>query len=147
MKIFNKIKTNNKAVSAVIGVILMVAITVAIAATVYVYVTGYGSDTVPTPSITMNQDAALSAGNVNFSIDSASNDAKWSDIEIVVGTSNLGTAAAASPPSSDWYHSSSDDTVSAGETIWINDGQVSDGNKVQLVHVPSNSIIVEKTLY
>jgi len=147
MKIFNKVKTNNKAVSAVIGVILMVAITVAIAATVYVYVTGFGSSTVPTPSISIGQDAALSNNNVNFTIDSASNDAKWSDIELVVNNTDLGVAAAASPPTNDWSHSGSDDTVSAGETIWINHADVVAGNKVQLVHVPSNSVIVEKTLY
>ena len=40
MKANRKFKANEEAVSAVIGVILMVAITVAIAATVYVYVSG-----------------------------------------------------------------------------------------------------------
>ena len=40
MKANRKFKDGEEAVSAVIGVILMVAITVAIAATVYVYVTG-----------------------------------------------------------------------------------------------------------
>jgi len=40
MKANRKFKENEEAVSAVIGVILMVAITVAIAATVYVYVSG-----------------------------------------------------------------------------------------------------------
>ena len=40
MKANRKFKNEDEAVSAVIGVILMVAITVAIAATVYVYVSG-----------------------------------------------------------------------------------------------------------
>lgn len=40
MKANRKFKEEDEAVSAVIGVILMVAITVAIAATVYVYVSG-----------------------------------------------------------------------------------------------------------
>ena len=40
MKANRKFKNEEEAVSAVIGVILMVAITVAIAATVYVYVSG-----------------------------------------------------------------------------------------------------------
>ena len=40
MKANRKFRKEEKAVSAVIGVILMVAITVAIAATVYVYVSG-----------------------------------------------------------------------------------------------------------
>jgi len=45
MKANRKFIDDDKAVSAVIGVILMVAITVAIAATVYVYVSGLGSST------------------------------------------------------------------------------------------------------
>ena len=40
MVLITKSKKNEDAVSAVIGVILMVAITVAIAATVYVYISG-----------------------------------------------------------------------------------------------------------
>jgi flagellin-like protein len=49
------IEADERAVSAVIGVILMVAITVAIAATVYVYVSGMlpsSSSTTPTVSMT-----------------------------------------------------------------------------------------------
>ncbi|MCX6668039.1 MAG: type IV pilin [Euryarchaeota archaeon] len=56
-KFINGIK-GEKAVSAVIGVILMVAITVAIAATVYVYVSGMlpsSSNTTPTVSMTAAQ--------------------------------------------------------------------------------------------
>ena len=49
---------NIAAVSAVIGVILMVAITVALAATIYVYTSNMmgGGTTIPTPTITFYKD-------------------------------------------------------------------------------------------
>ena len=62
MKANRKFVEGEEAVSAVIGVILMVAITVAIAATVYVYVTGI----VPTTSSTTeNAGVTVSESSVN----------------------------------------------------------------------------------
>ncbi|MGF3555157.1 MAG: type IV pilin [Thermoplasmatota archaeon] len=59
MKANRKFKNENEAVSAVIGVILMVAITVAIAATVYVYVSGMlGTPTATAPKISWTPNAA-----------------------------------------------------------------------------------------
>ncbi len=56
MKANRKFKEEDNAVSAVIGVILMVAITVAIAATVYVYVSGMlGSGPSTSPTLGMVQ--------------------------------------------------------------------------------------------
>ena len=60
MKANRKFKQENEAVSAVIGVILMVAITVAIAATVYVYVSG-----MLTPGGQKNPELAAIADDVN----------------------------------------------------------------------------------
>ena len=52
------IEADERAVSAVIGVILMVAITVAIAATVYVYVSGMiGGTKTQTPNVACTTDA------------------------------------------------------------------------------------------
>ena len=59
MKSNRKFKMEEEAVSAVIGVILMVAITVAIAATVYVYVSGMlGTPTTTAPKISWTPNAA-----------------------------------------------------------------------------------------
>lgn len=56
MKANRKFIEDGEAVSAVIGVILMVAITVAIAATVYVYVSGMlGGGTDISPTVTLQQ--------------------------------------------------------------------------------------------
>ena len=68
MKANRKFVEGEEAVSAVIGVILMVAITVAIAATVYVYVSGMiGGTATKTSSISMN----------TFSKDDAENKVIW----------------------------------------------------------------------
>ncbi len=57
MKANRKFKDKDDAVSAVIGVILMVAITVAIAATVYVYVSGMiGDSPQTTPNLQFTRD-------------------------------------------------------------------------------------------
>ncbi len=56
MKANRKFVGGEEAVSAVIGVILMVAITAAIAATVYVYVSGMmGGGTEPAPTLTFTK--------------------------------------------------------------------------------------------
>ena len=57
----NQDNKNMDAVSAVIGVILMVAITVALAATIYVYTSNMmgGGATIPTPTITFYRDESV----------------------------------------------------------------------------------------
>jgi len=73
-----KIK-EDEAVSAVIGVILMVAITVAIAATVYVYVSGMiGGTQTQTPTISCMVDSTAN----RMIITSADSETSWSDITI-----------------------------------------------------------------
>ena len=60
MKANKKFVEGDEAVSAVIGVILMVAITVAIAATVYVYVSGMlGSGPAANPTVSMVQSTGF----------------------------------------------------------------------------------------
>lgn len=74
------IEADDNAVSAVIGVILMVAITVAIAATVYVYVSGMiGSSPETTPNMQMVKDST----NKKLTIASADpGNLQWSDFDI-----------------------------------------------------------------
>ena len=86
MKANRKFIEGEEAVSAVIGVILMVAITVAIAATVYVYVSGMiGTSPQATPSVQFVAD------DIDDTLTVASadpNDLLWTDISIV-GTGDL----------------------------------------------------------
>ena len=82
MKANRKFIEGEEAVSAVIGVILMVAITVAIAATVYVYVSGMiGTSPQATPSIQFVRDDVRDKLTV-ASADPI--DIAWSDLNITM---------------------------------------------------------------
>ena len=71
------IEADERAVSAVIGVILMVAITVAIAATVYVYVSGMiGGTKNQTPNVACTTDSTLN----KITVATADANIKWTDI-------------------------------------------------------------------
>jgi flagellin-like protein len=77
---------NEKAVSAVIGVILMVAITVALAATIYVYVSGmFGGIKGDTASVTCITDSSTN----RIIITSASGDLKWNDIIVITDNTSV----------------------------------------------------------
>ena len=89
------LKNDEEAVSPVIAVILMVAITVVLAATVYVWVSGFGaSNSAPAKSIALTSDGALAeaiatAGHQqnpakNYSIASASPGLKWGDLKFTL---------------------------------------------------------------
>ncbi|MCD6237018.1 MAG: type IV pilin [Thermoplasmata archaeon] len=154
MKANRKFVNGEEAVSAVIGVILMVAITVAIAATVYVWVTGFGGGGTPAPSMNVNQVSSASGGWVNFTIISASSDAKWNDLKVIVNGNELSFSSSAPTTNGTWgvYSGGSylaqDTSVSAGQKLVIYDqNNVDAGNTLQIVHTPSNSIIVTKTIY
>ncbi len=81
MKANRKFIEDGEAVSAVIGVILMVAITVAIAATVYVYVSG-----MLTPASTGKTISALQTGtgtqNVTYKVTNADAGITWSQVTV-----------------------------------------------------------------
>lgn len=87
MKSNNKSKEQNKlAVSAVIGVILMVAITVAISATVYVYVSGmFGGVKDNTANVACITDSSTN----RITITSASANLKWRDIVVIVDNTSV----------------------------------------------------------
>jgi flagellin-like protein len=74
------IEADERAVSAVIGVILMVAITVAIAATVYVYVSGMlGGSQNKAPNMAFNKQTTPDKG---LTLVSADTGLVWSDFEV-----------------------------------------------------------------
>jgi flagellin-like protein len=83
------------AVSPVIAVILMVAITVVLAATVYVWVSGFGAQSgTPAKSISLTSAGALSqdASNnywKNYTVASATSGMKWTDVSITLNGATL----------------------------------------------------------
>jgi len=92
MKANRKFVEREEAVSAVIGVILMVAITVAIAAAVYVYVSGMISVTTKhTPTISAIVDHSANT----ITLTGAEAGTNWKDIELIATkTSSGGTFSA-----------------------------------------------------
>lgn len=71
-------KQNDEAVSPVIGVILMVAITVVLAAVVFVLVSNLGADSETAPAISWNKDEATD----RLTVVTASSNADWQRLEI-----------------------------------------------------------------
>ena len=136
MKANRKFKQEDEAVSAVIGVILMVAITVAIAATVYVYVSGMlGTGQTSTPNI------AFTKGSDRLTVSRADSVLKWEEFEVTFPTTitwvqlNTDTAdeqnGATSP-----LDLTSTDNIDAGHYI-----NVTGYGALSIRHVPTNSLI------
>lgn len=129
-----KVLGDNKAVSAVIGVILMVAITVAIAATAYVYMTGMiGGISDNAPVI----DFMVSESTNTIKVSTADPGISWSDINITC-TNATGTD----------YITSMSGTVTAGDEIDLDDDQDLTGDvTIKLRHNPSNTMIWTHTFH
>ena len=125
MKIQKK-KINQNAVSAVIGVIIMVAITVAMAATAYAYFTGMiGGQKTATPTISFTP----STFEKTITVASAEVDSNWKDINITFTNATGG-----------FTYLIKTGVVNAGDTINLQTDQILRG-KVTVIfrHVPTNS--------
>jgi len=117
------------AVSAVIGVIIMVAITIAMAAVAYAYFTGMvgGGDEI-TPVISFTPDAT----EKTIQVASADVDANWNDINITF-TNGISSAYLIVPKTG---------VVNAGDTINLIGDQTLRGTvTVTFIHVPTNSLL------
>ena len=131
------IAADERAVSAVIGVILMVAITVAIAATVYVYVSGMiGGTKTQTPNVACTTDSTANT----ITVATADANIKWSDVVI---TSDITATKVI------WYGggatSNAVTPMPAGTTILAGDYIIvsaATGNvQVTLRYTPTNSLL------
>ena len=124
----NQDNKNMDAVSAVIGVILMVAITVALAATIYVYTSNMmgGGTTIPTPTITFYRDESdntLTVLQGNPQID-------WQDINMTA-TDGIN------------YHYAHGQTglLEAGTLLEFNNKELTGSIVINFIHIPSNSLM------
>jgi len=138
MKANKKFVEEKEAVSAVIGVILMVAITVAIAATVYVYVSGMlGDEQESAPNITFK---TYDVGNYLQVVSSAPGSLAWTNINItydgILGYSDL----------------TLDEVAYSGSTAPAGWGDITGGQKitvgstecnVTVLWIPTNTLIGE----
>ena len=115
------------AVSAVIGVIIMVAITIAMAAVAYAYFTGMiGGGEKVAPVISFTPDASIKT----IQVASADVDAIWNDINITF-TNATGFA-----------YLTKTGVVSAGDTIYLETDQTLTGTvTVTFRHNPTNTMM------
>jgi FlaG/FlaF family flagellin (archaellin) len=120
------------AVSAVIGVIIMVAITIAMAAVAYAYFTGMiGGQKTETPVISFTP----SATEKTITVASADVDANWNDINITITNATTFT------------HLVKTGVVNAGDTIYLSTQQPLKGTvTVTFMHVPTNSLLGTYTI-
>ena len=128
MKANRKFVESEEGVSAVIGVILMVAITVAIAATVYVYTSQMigGGTTIPVPTITFYRS------EIDNTLIVIQGDPKINWIEV-----NM----TATDGANYFYDHNLTGTLNAGDTISF-DGQGLNGTiTIRIIHTPTNSLI------
>jgi flagellin-like protein len=164
-KIRRLLEGDERAVSPVIGVILMVAITVILAAVIGTFVLGLGQNTnsAPQASLTVQDSNAEypGSGNTAFDISHDSGDAlKFNDLRIVVRNNDnnqiiltydaasftgTGTGTAllngASAPNGD-----SDYTV--GDVLTFASSDLSDDTKyeISIIHKPSDATIASSTV-
>lgn len=143
-----KMENNEEAVSAVIGVILMVAITVAIAATVYVYVSGMmGGGQESTPTIAFNADNS----NDRFTIVSAGVETAWTDVQIKsdVACSLAANGGAAQPFLAGEYQPATNITGLSGNIVagtYIDITVATGPVIVTFLYEPTNSVMGSVTV-
>ncbi len=159
MRLWKKIK----AVSPVVGVILMVAITIVLAATIYLWVSSLTSPTKSAPQINFafsyNKPTTSSTeAYVNLTVVSVQGRATWNNIEITLYvngtpqtylkwniTSYTGTSIATNAVSGSFPTKE----IHAGDLLWttVPTKVASSGAtiKVQVTYVPSNSVIYTYT--
>ena len=169
MKANRKFLNGDDAVSPVIAVILMVAITVVLAATVYVWVSGFGSNSSqPAKSIAFTSDGAITALTANhaptktYTVASASPGMKFGDLTLKLDgstmTYNDASDDATTPTDSeDWCvltsagaciasGSYATELVDAGDRIRLEDAGSLSGSKFLVLDAGSNSIILTLTV-
>ena len=136
-----KLFTEERAVSPVIGVILMVAITVILAAVIGAFVLGIGGDQNATPTASISLDLDGDATDEEAAIEISHNGGQTLDLDDV-GLSINGTFE-------DDPFSNGGDTFSSGETITINENELGedwdDGAEVRIVHEPSGGLLASGT--
>ncbi|WP_199719592.1 type IV pilin [Halorubrum sp. Atlit-26R] len=133
MKPSTQSNADDRAVSPVIGVILMVAITVILAAVIGTFVLGLGDqlgDTAPQASFDIESSNASSVNITKTGGQAIPVD------DLVISVDGTRDDDANTSISDDWQ---------TGETVTYSDLTVSDDSTIQLIHDPSGNVIFEGT--
>lgn len=145
------------AVSPVIAVILMVAITVVLAAVVYVWVSGFGTTgTEMARSMSVVTDGTSANSNATFTVSSASPTLKWDEIALNLDGRSLGYAnlTAGAPTDYRWCvwngngycEASPSGYVNAGARLYVQKTGSLSGTKLTIVDTLANSAMVTLTV-
>ena len=103
---------DKRAVSPVVGVILMVAITIVLAATIYIWITSMQPKQEASPAISLTVSVIEADGHkaLRISVNSAPQNIRWDKFELMVGEDRISCSAVGG-------------TVKAGDTFYVyNDG-------------------------
>jgi len=135
---------NKKAVSPVVGVILMVAITIVLAATIYIWISSMSSPAATAPTINFRgsvvQNGTGSGYNLTLTVISVQGNARWEDLTITYSINGNASQTV------DLSGQNLSGAVNAGDQIIISNLNSGAEVTVQVVHNPSNSVIYENTL-
>jgi len=142
-------------VSPVIAVILMVAITVVLAAVLYVMVSGMMSTTQTTPTGAMNFYEGSQSGNYSGSFVSLSSSVKLSNAQVTIIDDSLGGSDSINDLSLDttaevtgglklvYNDINSNNKVDGGDTIRVTNGDSKD--IIKFVYEPTGGVIARYT--
>ena len=153
-------KKNNDAVSPVIATILMVAITVVLAAVLYVMVIGFGGTDTTTPAGQWNASKAIDQTTGELEFGKFTTDVAPIDIKIfveangtAVGEISIPSNTAAAPQTMTWTsapgtataeyydYSPSGGLINAGDTITLENLLPGTTYTFDIFHVPSESTV------
>ncbi|RLM51485.1 type IV pilin [Halorubrum sp. Atlit-28R] len=146
MKLINPFKGEDRAVSPVIGVILMVAITVILAAVIGTFVLGLGDQLGDTaPQASFDTDNVEGTGNgISFDITkTGGQDLDPSDLTVTVDGTRVGTVADSADSSSNPWQSG---TTFSFTELTSTDYSTSQNVDISIVHDPSGNTIYEDTV-
>ena len=141
---YRKLMKNDRAVSPVIAVILMVAITVVLAATVYVWVSGFsGGQGAAAKTISLASNGVEdSSFERTFTVASATSGMKWQDVTFTVdGTALTFVTTAPTDGQIRAGGEAADATVNAGDQITIDLAASGQGATLRVLDSQANSVI------
>ena len=138
MKPSNLFKSDDRAVSPVIGVILMVAITVILAAVIGTFVLGLGDslgDSQPTAQLDVENSTSSNITITHNGGDSI----RAGDLTVNVGGEGAKNLE-------DETSLGADDQFSVGDSYEVSGFAPQSGDRVVIIHEPSDSIILDRDL-